>query len=61
MTISAQSLLHMDGRAMVTSNFIKIGPYGYIDLSNEVLMQILSYGDKYLPNNLNRNILELTL
>ena len=36
-------------------------PFGYIDLSNEVLMQLLLFGDKSLPNDVNRNILKLTL
>ena len=41
--------------------FELIRPYGYIDLSNEVLMQLLLYGDKHLPHALNINLLELTL
>ena len=36
-------------------------PYGYTNLSNKVLTQILLYGNKDLPNCLNRNILDLTL
>ena len=36
-------------------------PLGHIDLSNEFLMQILLYGDKDFPNNLNKDILLLTL
>ena len=36
-------------------------PLGYANLSNEVLTQILLYGDENLPNDVNRNILELTL
>ena len=36
-------------------------PLGYANFSNEVLAQILSYGDENLPNDVNRNILELTL
>ena len=36
-------------------------PYGYTNLSNKVLTQILLYGDKDLPNCLNRNRLDLTL
>ena len=31
------------------------------NLSNDALIQLLLYGDQYLPYNLNRNILELTL
>ena len=48
-------------RNLLARVFELLRPYGYIDFSNEVLTQILLYGDKYLPNNLNRNILELTL
>ena len=36
-------------------------PLGYTNLSNEVLMQLLLYGYKDLPNEINRNILQLTL
>ena len=36
-------------------------PFGYANLSNEVLTQLSLYGDENLPNNVNRNILELTL
>ena len=31
------------------------------NLANDVLLQILLHGDKNFPNNLNRNILELTI
>ena len=36
-------------------------PLGYANFSIEVLAQILFYGDENLPNDVNRNILELTL
>ena len=36
-------------------------PLGHTNLSNEFLMQILLYGDKDFPNNLNKDILLLTL
>ena len=36
-------------------------PFRYANLSNEVLTQLLLYGDENLPNNVNRNILKLTL
>ena len=36
-------------------------PFRYTNLSNEVLTQFLLYSDKYLSNNVNRNILEITL
>ena len=38
-----------------------VRPYGYANLANDVLLQIFLYGDKNFPNNLNRNILELTI
>ena len=38
-----------------------VRPYGYVNLANDVLLQILLYGDKNFPNNLNRSILELTI
>ena len=34
---------------------------GCNDLSNQVLIQLLLYGDKDLPNDRNENIVELTL
>ncbi len=36
-------------------------PLGYVNIPNEVLTQLLLYGDKDLPNDVNKNILELTL
>ena len=38
-----------------------VRPYGYANLANDVLLQILLYGDKNFPNNLNSSILELTI
>ena len=38
-----------------------IRPFGYVDPSNEVLMQILLYGDKNFSLNLNKRIIELTI
>ena len=38
-----------------------VRPYGYVNLANDILLQILLYGDKNFPNNLNRSILELTI
>ena len=35
-------------------------PLGCTDLSNDVLLQVLLYGDKDFPDDLNRNILLLT-
>ena len=51
----------VERRNLLARVFELLRPYGYIDFSNEVLTQLLLYGDKNLPNNLNRNILELTL
>ena len=36
-------------------------PLGYANLSNDALLQILLYGDKDFPDDLNKNILLLTL
>ena len=36
-------------------------PFGYTNLSNDALLQILLYGDKDFPDDLNKNILLLTL
>ena len=36
-------------------------PYGFVNNSKEALMQVLLYGDKNLPNDLNKSILLLTL
>ena len=51
----------VERRNLLTRVFDLLRPYGYIDLSNEVLIQLLLYGDKHLPDDLNRSLLELTL
>ena len=38
-----------------------IRPYGHTDLQNSLLMQILLYGDKNFPDEVNKDILLLTL
>ena len=38
-----------------------VRPFGITNPSNEVLTQLLMYGDKDFPNEINRNILDLTL
>ena len=48
-------------RNLLAGVFSLFRPFGYIDLSNEVLTQLLLFGDKGLPNDVNRNILKLTL
>ena len=48
-------------RNLLAGVFALLRPFGYIDLSNEVLTQLLLFGDKGLPNDVNRNILKLTL
>ena len=48
-------------RDLLAGVFDLVRPFGYNNLSNEVLMQLLLYGDEDLPNDLNRNILDLTL
>ena len=46
---------------LITRDFALLQPFGYIDLSNEVLMQLLLFGDKGLSNNVKSKILKLTL
>ena len=48
-------------RNLLAGVFALLRPFGYIDLSNEVLTQLLLVGDKGLPNDVNGNILKLTL
>ena len=48
-------------RNLLAGVYAIIRPFGYDNLSNEVLTQLFLYGDEGLPNDLNRNILELTL
>ena len=48
-------------RNLLAGVFTLLRPFGYIDLSNEVLTQLLLFDDKCLPNDVNRNILKLTL
>ena len=38
-----------------------IRPFGLTNPSNDVLTQLLMYGNKDFPDEINRNILELTL
>ena len=38
-----------------------VRPFGLSNLSNKVLTQLLLYGSKDFPDEINRNILELTL
>ena len=38
-----------------------VRPFGLSNPSNEVLTQLLMYGNKDFPDEINRNILELTL
>ena len=48
-------------RGLLTGVLALLRPYGYVSNSNEALMQVLLYGDKNLPNDLNKSILFLTL
>ena len=48
-------------RDLLEGVFRLLQPHGYTNLPNESLTQLLLYGDKDLTNNLNRNIIELTL
>ena len=51
----------VERRNLLATVFELIQPFRFTNFSNEVLTQLLLYGDKNLPNDLNRNILELTL
>ena len=48
-------------RGLLTGVLALLRPYGYVSNSNEALMQVLLYGDKNLPNDLNKSILLLIL
>ena len=48
-------------RCLLTGVFALLQPFGYTNLQNNVLIQILLYGDQNFPNELNKNILLLTL
>ena len=41
--------------------FALLRPFGYTNLQNNALMQILLYGDEKFPDELNKNVLLLTL
>ena len=51
----------VERRNILATVFKLMQPFGYTDLSNEVLTQLSQDGDKDLPNDLNRNILKLTI
>ena len=51
----------MHRRDLLTSVLALVRPFGYISLSNKDLTQLLLFGGKYLTNELNRKIIELTL
>ena len=48
-------------RELLTGVLALLRPYGYVKTSSEALMKVLLYGDKNLPNDLNKSILLLTL
>ena len=48
-------------RNLLARVFALLRPLGYVNIPNEPLMQLLLYGDKDFPNDLNKNILELAL
>ena len=48
-------------RDLLAGIYSLIRPFGYGNLANELLLQLLLYGDKDFPDSLNRHILELTL
>ena len=58
----ARRFLHDDaGRDLLAGVSALLRPLGHTNPSNEFLMQILLYGDKDFPVNLNKDILLLTL
>ena len=48
-------------RDLLTGPFALLRPFGYTNHQNNDLMQILLYGDEKFPDEINRNILLLTL
>ena len=48
-------------RALLAGIFALLRPLGYVDLANDILLQLLLYGDKDFSDSVNRHILELTL
>ena len=48
-------------RDFLAGIFALLRPLGYVDLANELLLQLLLYGNKDFPDSVNRHILELTL
>ena len=48
-------------RDLLTGVFALLRPFGYTNLQNNALMQILLYGDEKFPDELNKNVLLLTL
>ena len=48
-------------RDLLVGIFALLRPLGYVDLANESLLQLLLYGNKDLPDSVDRHILELTL
>ena len=50
----------VERRDLLAGVFSLLRPYGYIDPSNKFLTE-LKYGDKGLSNDVNRDILQLTL
>ena len=54
-------LFEVQRRNLLAGDFALLRPFGCINISNEVLTQLLLFGDKGLPKNVNRNIRRLTL
>ena len=48
-------------RDLLAGAFALLRPYGHTDLQKNLLMQILFYGDKNFPDEVNKDILLLTL
>ena len=48
-------------RDLLAGIFVLLRPLGYVYLANELLPQLLLYGDEDFPDSVNRHILEFTL
>ena len=55
------SSLVVPRRDLLAGIFALLRPFGLTDLQNNVLTQILLFGDENFPDELNKNILLLTL
>ena len=57
----ALSIFDTQRRDLLSGVLALVRPFGFTNPSNEVLTQLLMYGNKDFPDEINRNIPELTL